>query len=148
MKNLTALFKKQDGSSLIEVAIITPVLLFLMVGAVDFGRGYYYANEVSAAAETGALYGSLNNTDTAGMIAAAKLDAKDVSGINVTAITGCECSDGTHSVTNCGTAPTCGVNVVNFVEVDTSATYTPILKYPGIGSSFALTGKGRLRASH
>jgi hypothetical protein len=82
------------------------------------------------------------------MIAAAKLDAKDVSNLAAQASYGCECSDGSSPVASCGTAPSCAVNVVNYVEVDTSATYTPILKYPGIGSSFALSGKGRMRAAH
>jgi Flp pilus assembly protein TadG len=146
MKSLQSLRNQEQGSTLLEVALITPVLALLMVGAVDFGRGYYVAMEVSSAAEAGALYGVQNTTDTSGMAAAATLDAKDVPGLGVNASYGCECSDGSNAVANCTSTPSCPANVVKYVEVDTTATYSPILEYPGVPSSFALTGKGRMRA--
>jgi Flp pilus assembly protein TadG len=137
----------EDGGSVIETALLMPLLLLLLVGAVDYGRGFFAAIEVSSAAEAGALYGTLNSTDTAGMIAMAKLDAKDIPGLTATAVYGCECSDNSASSANCAVALTCGANVVTYVEVATTATYVPILRYPGIPTSFALKGKVRLRTS-
>ena len=141
--------RRDEGSSLIEVAMLTPFLLLLLVGGVDFGRGYFVAMEVANAAESGALYGSLNYTDTTGMVKAAQLDAKDVPSLVGIAKYGCECADGSSAVANCSSAPLCiATNVVNYVEVDTATTYTPILRYPGIPTSFALTGKARMRAGN
>jgi Flp pilus assembly protein TadG len=148
IKRRPSLLHKEHGSSAIEVALMAPILALLLVGGVDFGRGYFVALEVSSAAESGALYGSTNTSDTKGMVSAAKLNAKDVPGIAATASTGCECSDGTGAVASCSPVPSCTVNVVDYVEVDTSATYTPILKYPGIPSTFSLTGRGRMRAGY
>ena len=145
---LLRILRQDEGSSLIELALLIPPLLLVLVGAIDFGRGYYVAIEVASAAEAGALYGSLNPTDDAGMRAAAVLDAHDVSTMTVTSSDGCECSDGTSAIVSCSATPSCAVNVVNYVEVDTAVTYTPILKYPGLSSSYSLTGKSRMRAGH
>jgi hypothetical protein len=40
----------------------------------------------------------------------------------------------------------CTVNVVNYVQVTTSATYKTLMPWPGIPSSFSLQGMARLRA--
>ncbi len=138
----------EAGSSVLEVALLLPVLVALLIGAVDFGKGYYLAIEVAAAAEAGALYGSQNWSDTSGMQSAALLDASDTPGVQATASYGCECSDGSSAIAICTTSPTCAVNVVNYVQVNTTANYTPIFPYPGIPSVFALKGASRLRSGH
>lgn len=144
-----ALSNSETGSALLEVALILPTLVLVLVGAVDFGRAYYATIEVSSAAEAGALYGTLSPSNTAGMQAAAIADAKDVTNLTATAIYGCECSDGTSASSSCSTPPTtCRSGIVNYVEVDTVATYNPILIYPGIPSSIVLKGKSRMRASY
>ena len=139
--------REQLGSSLIETTVLLPVLLLLLVGAVDYGRGFFAAMEVSSAAESGAMYGTTNPTDGAGIISMAQMDAKDVSGLNVSSSYGCECADGTGAVLNCATTLICTNNVIRYVDVSTSANYSPILPYPLIPSSFPLTGHSRMRMS-
>jgi Flp pilus assembly protein TadG len=146
--NHTDWVRHESGSSLVETAMVVPVLLLLLIGAVDFGRGYYSAIEVSSAAESGALYGVQFPSDTAGMVAAAKLDANELPSLQSAVTYGCECSDGTGVSANCGTEPTCNFNVVNYVEVDATATYVPILRYPGFPSPWVLKGTARMRSSH
>jgi Flp pilus assembly protein TadG len=138
----------EGGSSLLELSLILPMLVLILVGAVDFGKAYYLAIEISSAAEAGALYGTQNTADTSGMQAAAVMDAADVPGLAAVATRGCECSDGSGVVANCSSTPTCNVNVVNFVQVNTSAGYTPIFRYPGLPASITLTGYSRMRAGH
>jgi Flp pilus assembly protein TadG len=138
----------EDGSQLVELALALPLLLLVLCGAIDFGRAYFVDMEVAAAAEAGAIYGLSNPTDIAGMKAAALLNAPDISGLTPTASYGAECSDGTSAVAAPGTAPTCSVTVVQYVEVDTTATYKPLLYYPGLQSMFTLNGKSRMRASY
>jgi Flp pilus assembly protein TadG len=140
--------RRDDGSSLIETALVLPLLILMLVGCVDYGRGFYAAIEVSAAAESGALYGTLNPSDTSGMVSMAKLDAADVSNINATATYGCECADGTGSSSNCTSSPLCSMNVVQYVEVTATAAYSPTLPYPGIPSTINLQNTVRLRASY
>jgi len=141
--------KSETGSALLEVALILPTLLLVLVGAVDFGRAYYVTIEVSSAAEAGALYGTLNPSNTSGMQAAAIADAKDVTNLTATSSYGCECSDGTSPSNSCSSPPSgCSSGIVNYVEVDTVANYSPILIYPGIPSSIVLKGKSRMRANY
>lgn len=146
LRSVHASVVSECGSSLVELALMLPFLVLLLLGIVDFGRAYYLSVEVNNAAHTGALYGTQNSTDTTGMQNAATGDAPDVSGIAATATYGCECSDGSNPVANCTSPPTCAVNVVNYVQVTTSATYKPLFPWPGIPSSLTLQGSARLRA--
>ena len=139
------------GSSLVELAVLAPILCFLFVGAADFGRAYFFATVVSRCAYTAALYGSQNPSDTAGTQQAALADATDLPGFttsNVSVLTGCECSDGTLASASCSASPSCAANLVNYVEVDTSYSYTAILPYPGIVSPLTLHGSARMRSVH
>lgn len=148
-KSLQSLRTREEGSSAVELALMLPFLVLMLVAAVDFGRGYYASIEVTSAAEAGALYGTLNSTDTAGMQAAAKLDAHDVSGLTAVATYGCECSDGTTVVASCTAQPTtCTNNPVNYVQVVTTATYTPILSFHGISTNYPLKSVARMRAGN
>ena len=151
-----SIFHSDSGTSLIEMALLLPILFLLLMGTVDFGRAYYLEIEVSRAAHAGALYGSQNPTDLAGMQSAATLDAADVSGLTSTAAYGFECSDGTQrsatcSSTSCTTTPvaptSCVDNVVYFVQVNTSKSYSAMFPYPGIPSPIVLRGQATMRAS-
>ena len=140
--------EESAGSSLIELAVILPVLLLMLLGAVDLGRAYFAAIEVSSAAAAGALYGSLSPTDIPGMQAAALLDGSDLAGMTSTATWGCQCSDGSSASVACASPPTCAVNAVQYVQVNTAFLYAPLLRYPGIPTSLALKGSARMRAGN
>ncbi len=142
------LLDEQAGSSLIELALITPLLLLFLVGSVDLGRACYAAIEVAAAANAGAAYGTQKPTDTAGMQKAALLDGADLNGLSSMASWGCECSDGTSPSSSCTTKPSCSTNLVKYVVVTTSLSYTPALHVPGLPSSFPLQASSRLRAAN
>lgn len=141
-QRLLQCLQQTDGSSILEIALLMPVLLLLLVIAVDLGRAYYVAIEVTSAAQAGALYGTQNPTDTDGMVAASKLDAPDVSDMSSTVTYGIECFDGNSSVASCP------YNVVSYVQVVTSVSHAPLLHYPGIPDSFLIRSKARMRAAH
>jgi Flp pilus assembly protein TadG len=146
-QSISRLLRNTGGSSLIEMALVMPVLLLLLVGAVDFGRAYYVAIEVNSAAHSAALYGSQNPTDTIGMVNAANLDVTDVPSLVTTPTSSCECYDGS----TCGTStssPCADGNAVYKVQVKTAATYIPILSYPGIPSSIPLSSQVTMRAAY
>ena len=136
----------QRGSSIIELAFMMPFLLLLVIGVADFARGFYMGIEVQNAARAGAQYGLTNSSDTSGMQTAATNDAPDVSGLTATATYGCICSNGTGASASCNTPPTCPANTqqINYVTVNTSATYTTFFPWPHIPSSFPLTGQATL----
>lgn len=137
-----------DGMSILETAIVLPVLILLLLGAIDFGGAYYVAIEVNSAAHAAAVYGAQNFTDTTGMVTAATSDASDLSTLSTTATYGCECSDGSSSVASCTTTPTCTHNVVYYVQVNTTATYNSVFNYPGIPGTLSFSGQARMRAAY
>lgn len=147
VKRSAAFARRQDGNSLIETAFVLPVLLLLLAGAVDIGRAFRAAMIVNQAASTGAAYGIQNPSDTAGMQLAAKTDTSTLVTVVPAATYGCECPDGTSI--SCSPQASCPslMNSVYYVEVDTTATYTPMLPWPGISSTIPLSAKVRLRAS-
>ncbi|MGH9593189.1 MAG: TadE/TadG family type IV pilus assembly protein [Bryobacteraceae bacterium] len=88
--NLRRLFRGQDGASLAELALLTPMLFLILLGGIDFSRAYFLAMEVSGAAQAGATYGVLHRTDTTGMSSAATMSAPDVPNLAVSTPTwGC-----------------------------------------------------------
>lgn len=141
-------FYRDEGASVVELALILPVFIFLLLAAFDFGRVYIAAINNSSAAQAGAMYGVKNPKDTAGMIAAARLDGSDEPGLVVTASYGCSCSDGSNDTAGCVSAPSCSYNVVNYVDVSATTVYTPLFHYPGIPDHFTLTDHLRMRAAH
>lgn len=59
--------KSERGQSLVELAISIVVLLMLLSGAVEFGIAFFRLVQLRDAAQEGALYGSINPTDSAGI---------------------------------------------------------------------------------
>lgn len=86
--------KHEHGQSLVEFALVLPVLVIVLMGLFDFGRAVYAFNTVSNAAREGARVAIINQgPDTDGVLLAAKeaayqatalgLDATDPSQIDV-----------------------------------------------------------------
>jgi Flp pilus assembly protein TadG len=147
------LFGGETGGSLVELALVTPVLFLLLAGGVDFARAYYLGMEVSGAAQAGATYGCTNRTDTTGITAVAKAAAPDVASANlsVSPSWGCECSNATVGSTNssasCSSTPSCSGNTVVYWEkVTASTTYSPVFPWPGVPSSMTFSQTAVMRA--
>ena len=60
------------GQSLVEFALLLPILLLLAVMLVDLGRAVYYYSVIFNAAREGARYGIIHPTDGSGIEAAAR----------------------------------------------------------------------------
>jgi Flp pilus assembly protein TadG len=134
------------GDALIELALSLTVLTLLIVGTAEGGFLAYSAIEVSNAAHAGATYGSQDHAtadDSSGMQTAAIQDAHDVSGITATASRFCKCSGAgtsTCAVTDCSSS-----RIVEYVQVNTTASVSPPIKIPGSPSSYTFTGKAIMR---
>lgn len=59
-RRVTRLWANCDGVSALEFALVAPVLLMLLLGAVDFGRMFYYRQGLEYATQAGARYYVLN----------------------------------------------------------------------------------------
>jgi Flp pilus assembly protein TadG len=57
--------KKNNGQAVLEMVLILPILLVLVVGALELGRVYFAKIVIKNAAREGAYYLSLHPTDSA-----------------------------------------------------------------------------------
>jgi Flp pilus assembly protein TadG len=137
-----------QGSSLVETALVVPLLMLLLLGAVDFGRAFYLSMEISGAAQGAAEYGIQYPYDTSGMHTAATTDAPDVPNVTVgSPAYGCECADGTNYSASCSTLPTCTANnVVYRVNVTVSTSYSPWFPWPGVPSTLSISDSASMRS--
>jgi len=60
--------KNERGQSLVELSISLVLLLLLLSGAVEFGMAFFQFVQLRDAVQEGALYGSMNPSDSAGII--------------------------------------------------------------------------------
>src|SRR5215831_14971877 len=71
IKKLNSLFRRNDGTQMIEFAIVFPVLLLLFAGTAELGRLFYTYTTLAKATRGGARYLSLA-VDVSGSTTAAK----------------------------------------------------------------------------
>lgn len=74
--------ERRRGTSLVEFALILPVLMILVVGLIDLGRGWSMVGVISNAAREGARFGSSHPLDNPGIKNRVMEEAKD-SGITL-----------------------------------------------------------------
>lgn len=156
--------RKQRGQTLLEVALLTPMLLLLLLGVIEMGRYAYISILVGNAARAGAAYGAQSRPQSALATDICHAASDDFQGtdvpctggtqsvgpngtITVTSSTSCGCdSAGTVATAGCITAtnPTAGTcpgggRWVVFVSVTASGTFSGLFNYPGIPSSINLS---------
>jgi hypothetical protein len=146
----------QSGQALIETALSGALLILFLLGAACLGRVSYTAIEVSNAARAAAQYGAMNGgaflptdstgLDSAGMLTAAQSDAGNL-GALVQFSSGyptytCSCSgSGTASCTPPATPSGCATShIIVTIQVQTTASFNPLVFVPGLGHSFTLYG--------
>lgn len=146
------ILQSQSGQSLVELALLAPLLLLLLLGVVEMGRYAYLSIILGNAAESGALYGAqslADSADTTGIQNAAQNDFSDgqsLAGLTVTSSPTCGCdSGGTTTSAGCNqpanpTPGTCATgHWVVMVNVTATATFNSLTKYPGIPHSLTVT---------
>jgi Flp pilus assembly protein TadG len=153
------ILRLESGQSLLEVALLTPLLLALLMGSIEMGRFAYISILVGNAARAGAAYGSEclpQSVDTAGIKTAADNDfqnnGQSTSNLSVTSSASCGCdSAGALTTAACtgGTAGTCATgHWVVTVSVTASGTFTSLFHYPGIPSSIKVSSTSTMRVGN
>lgn len=59
--------RKDKGQSLVELALLLPLLCLILVGIIDLGRAFNAYIVITNAAREGARYGALHPDDTSGI---------------------------------------------------------------------------------
>ncbi len=107
---------KSRGQSLVEFVLALPLLLLVMMGALDLGRVFFSTITITNAAREGARYGVLHYTDTTVLtdlqdraIAEAASSGIDLIRSDITPI--CVSNDGTTNSIPCTSGQTLRVTV-------------------------------------
>lgn len=140
-------WRDTHGGSLVEVALLAPVVILLGIGGFEFGMVGLHKMAANGAARAGVQYGTLDfatAVNTAAMEQAAHDDLGNFSaGANVTARQYCHCpADG-----EVGCTATCSDGSFNrmYVEVTVQDAYDFIMSYPGVGPTFPVSATARMR---
>ena len=135
------------GVASIELAVMAPALVVMMICTVDLGMGIYRNMQVQNAAQAGAQYAMMHPFD-ANQIASIVSSATGSQGISASPAPlqycGCATTAGVSNVA-CGSTCPAGAIYGNYVQVSTQGTYTTLLPYPMIASSFTLTAQSNVR---
>jgi hypothetical protein len=140
--------RSQDGTSVVECAILAPVFVFLLIGLIEIGRYAFFAILAAHAAHAGVQYGAQDNrtaADNSGMIYAAREDAPVVSSwrVNATHL----CSTGGSALGSCGASASLPTDTIYYVKVRVSGTFAPLLDYPGIPNNVGISGSAVMRVA-
>lgn len=145
--SLRRAFRDGSGQSLVELALTMPLFILILIGTVELARFAWATIEAANAARAGASYGAQSHitaADTAGIEAVALNDGVNLSGLTATATQSCACSTSPSSTITCSTALTAcpsPATIQVYVQVNTSATVTPLMNYPGLPKQFTAQGQ-------
>jgi Flp pilus assembly protein TadG len=141
-------WKAESGQALVEAALALPLLALILLGGISLGQAAYASIEVENAAKAGVQYGTQSGVtapDTTGIQNAASAAAPNLT-LVTTATDGCVCSDGTAStclLTDCASS-----HIEQSVTVATEATITPIVRLPGLPTTYTLKGQAVQQCLH
>lgn len=133
--------REARGQALVETALVFPILVTLLLGAVDLATVAQASIAVTNAARAGAQYGAQDGftaQDATGIATAASNEASSLT-ITTSSSYACVCSDGTSSTclnTDCASS-----HMEETVTVNTQATITPAVHLPLLPSTWTVTGK-------
>jgi Flp pilus assembly protein TadG len=123
--------QERQGAAAVELALLLPLLAFLLVLAVDFARLFYFSVTVMNCARNGAVYGcdptSAMQSPYKSVTEAALADASNLSPA--------------PTVTSQTVADSTG----NHIEVTVTYQFNTITSYPGVPSSMNLTRTCKMR---
>lgn len=114
------------GQSLVELAISLMMMLMLLLGAIEISLALFQYVTIRDAAQEGALYGSINPDDTAGIKLNAIKAADDVLVLNSADITSEIPLDNCEGLTSVG-----GVATPNYIKV--TVVYMHNIAFPLVG---------------
>ena len=134
------------GQSLVELALVFPLFLILLLAGTEFARFAWASIEVSNAARAGADYGAqthITAASTAAIETAALNDGVNLTGLAATATQYCVCSTAESTKISCSTGLTScpsPATVLVYVQVNTTATVTPVVHYWSLPKTFTVNG--------
>jgi Flp pilus assembly protein TadG len=141
----------ERGSALAELSVALPLLILIMLGAVDFARVWVQSTAIENAAHAGAQYGAQTTghaADSSGIYSAV-MDGLNASAVAAETFTVaseqyCECENLVAVDCDGGTCATGGVHM--YVRVRVNSTFETLFDYPGIPHEIDVSREARIRA--
>lgn len=150
MINKTRLARDDRGASIIELALVAPILASLLIGMVDMARAYSYKLKLEQSAQRAIekVQQYQTTTSTYGTLQAEAATAAGVPTANVTIDYWLEC-DGVRA-SNYSSVCSGSQTYARWVTVAVQGTFTPMFKskyYPRANTdgTFTITGKTGMR---
>jgi Flp pilus assembly protein TadG len=138
---------EEQGFAAVEFAMVAPLLILMLIGMIDLGVGLYRRMQVETASHAGAQYAAFGAFD-ATMVATAVTTATSYSKIAASpapyTFCGCPSSAGVVTATCGGTCPE-GSTPGTYAKVSAQASYTTLIPYPIIASSFNFSSQALVR---
>jgi Flp pilus assembly protein TadG len=135
-------FVRSDrATSVVEFALVAPVLIFLAIGLIEMGRYTYFGILCAHAARAAVQYGSRNLItvdDVAGTQNAAERDAPN---LTITVKPQPYCMKNAVTV-NCS-----GAGITYYDSVEVTGSFKSLLNYPGIPNTITLTSTASMRVA-
>ena len=139
------LARDERGASLVELALVVPILASLLIGMIDLSRAYSYKLKLEQAAQRAIekvqQYQTANSTYST--LQAEAATAAGVPSSNVTIDYWLECNGARQ--TNYDSVCPSGQVYARWIQVDVSGTFTPLFaskRYPGANSNGTFTLHG------
>ncbi len=143
------------GNAAVEMAVSVPVLLAMVLGAIDFGRLHFEAMVVENASTVGSFYGAQAIRyagDSTGIRNATRGEAVDIDGFTATHDVICQCLDGNGSYNSGVTQASCGDADCGtygaprvYVRARARKTFSTLGWYPGVPQSTAMDSRAWVR---
>ena len=131
------------GQSLVELALVLPILMLFTLMAIDFGRVYFSYIEIRNAAREAANFAANSPTDTAGILAAAQQEtnAQAQSGESAIQIPAPVCKDASGTGIACLNAKENGSGVGNTVTITVAEDFSFLTPFVNnfFGNSFTMS---------
>ncbi len=147
-QQIVKFFRENSGAAAVEFGFVASLLCFLFVGLADFGMGYWKKMQVGNAARAGAQYAMKNGWSSSG-ISTAITSATSFGSIAAspapTQACGCPNASSGIVATSCGASCTGGGTAGTYVTANATASYSPLLPYPGIASTFTFVATNTLQ---
>ncbi len=150
MKAKIADLRCTRGAAVIEFALLAPVLLLMVVAAIDFGTFIHQKMQLQSAARAGAQFAaqsSATRDDTTGIANAVRFASElDFTGVAIETTQFCACSDGIESTPDgngsCGGTCAGGEFPGLYVRVDLTGSFAPLFPIKAISDLASSSGTG------
>lgn len=149
------LIRSENGTSLIEFALVLPVFIFMLVGIIEIGRYTYFSILAAHAARAGVQYAAQNlqtaqdaslNVATSHTANAAAQDAQNLAAWAVHSSIVCTVNN-QPSPCPANNAQSVSPNLVYYVKVQVTGNFNPMLRYPGIPTNVPIGATSIMRVA-